>query len=55
MSRQELLDNLAKTVGTAGSDDPKGLVDVERCPVQTDQANAVLATARKYLIQRADR
>ena len=35
--------------------DRKGLVDVERCAIQTDPANAVLATARKLLIQQADR
>jgi len=34
--------------------DPAGLVDVPSCPVQSDTANAVLGTAREYLLERAD-
>jgi 23S rRNA (uracil1939-C5)-methyltransferase len=38
------------------SDDPEqqGIVDVDRCPIQTDAANAVLATAREFLLARSD-
>lgn len=32
----------------------EGLVDVERCPLQTDPANAVLATVRDFLLSRPE-
>jgi 23S rRNA (uracil1939-C5)-methyltransferase len=44
------------SVGLYAADpDHRGrLVDVDRCPVQTDAANAVLATAREFLLARSD-
>jgi 23S rRNA (uracil1939-C5)-methyltransferase len=33
----------------------EGLIDIDRCPLQTDTANGILKTARSFLLSRADR
>ena len=45
----------APAVGLHAADsDQRGLIDVAHCPIQTDVANAVLSTAREFLLSHSE-